>query len=88
MTEDSDDIIGAILAKRGESYGPIPQSFARIAKLWSIVLGIEVSPQQVALCMVALKLARLVNDPDHLDSAHDIEGYARCLRILLEDQHD
>ena len=35
---------------------------------------------QVGLCLIDLKLARLVNDPKHLDSLVDVAGYAACLR--------
>jgi hypothetical protein len=44
------------------------------------VLGIEVTPAQVALCLIDLKLARLTRDPSHLDSIADVAGYAACLR--------
>ena len=34
-----------------------------IAARWSLVLGITVTPAQVALCLIDLKLARLTRDP-------------------------
>ena len=49
-------------------YGPPRSSFAAIAARWSLVLGIDVTPAQVALCLIDLKLARLTRDPSHLDS--------------------
>ena len=54
--------------------------FETIAARWSLVLGIEVTPAQVALCLIDLKLARLTRDPSHLDSIVDVAGYAACLR--------
>ena len=39
-----------------------------------------VSPAQVALCMIDLKLARLAYDPRHVDSIVDVIGYAALLR--------
>jgi hypothetical protein len=45
-----------------------------------LTLGVEVSPAQVALCLIDLKLARLIRDPSHLDSIADVAGYAACLR--------
>ena len=39
-----------------------------------------VTPAQVALCLIDLKLARLTRDPSHLDSIVDVAGYAACLR--------
>ena len=44
------------------------------------MLGIDVTPAQVALCLIDLKLARLTRDPSHLDSIVDVAGYAACLR--------
>jgi uncharacterized protein DUF6378 len=44
------------------------------------VLGITVTPAQVALCLIDLKMARLSRDPAHLDSIVDVAGYAACLR--------
>ena len=61
-------------------YGPAEESFAAIAARWSLVLGITVTPAQVALCLIDLKLARLSRDPKHLDSIVDVAGYAACLR--------
>lgn len=62
--------------QRRQDYGGVEESFDCIAKLWSIVLGIGVSSEQVALCMVQLKLARLFVTPNHTDSWVDIIGYA------------
>ena len=69
-----------VIENRERSYGPAAESFAAIAARWSLVLGITVTPAQVALCLIDLKLARLSRDPKHLDSIVDIAGYAACLR--------
>ena len=50
----------------------------RIASLWSVVLGQDVTPEQVALCMTCLKVARLMETPAHEDSWVDIAGYGAC----------
>lgn len=69
-----------VVANRREIYGEPERLFEQIAKRWSLVLGIEVTPAQVALCLIDLKLARLTRDPRHLDSITDVAGYAACLR--------
>ena len=69
-----------VIEHREGIYGPPQELFAHIARRWSLVLGIEVSPAQVALCLIDLKLARLSRDPTHLDSIVDVAGYAACLR--------
>jgi len=65
-----------VVEERGQSYGDATKLFNQIAKRWSLTLGVEVSPEQVVLCMLDLKLARLSNDPTHTDSMIDIAGYA------------
>lgn len=60
---------------RQAAYGPAKANFQRIADGWSVLLGVEVSPQQVALCMTWLKMARLVHQPGHKDSHVDAAAY-------------
>lgn len=60
---------------RAEVYGDSKTNHDRIAKLWSVILGEEVNSQQVIMCMTALKLARLIETPDHTDTWTDICGY-------------
>ena len=74
-----------VIKDRGASYGPIKQNHERIAALWSTVLGHPVTPVQVAMCMVQVKIARLMETPDHRDSAVDIAGYAACIYECQED---
>ena len=69
-----------VIENRERIYGPAAESFEAIAARWSLVLGIPVTPAQVALCLIDLKLARLSRDPKHLDSIVDVAGYAACLR--------
>lgn len=68
-----------LLQEREQAYGDAYESFQRIATLWGDVLGILVTPQQVASCMIMLKVARLLADGDDShdeDSVLDIKGYA------------
>ena len=65
-----------VIKQRGEDYGSILDNHTRIAKLWSVLLDTDVTPEQVALCMIAVKQARLMETPDHVDSVQDILGYA------------
>ncbi|MFN4206765.1 MAG: DUF6378 domain-containing protein [Agrobacterium albertimagni] len=44
-----------------------------------MTLGHPVTPAEVVLCMIDLKLTRLVRDPRHQDSILDIAGYAAVL---------
>jgi hypothetical protein len=69
-----------LLEERRDEYGEAADQFKAIAARWSITLGISVTPAQVALCMIDLKLARLAYDPRHADSVVDVIGYAALLR--------
>jgi hypothetical protein len=72
-----------INGERAKDYGSTLDNFGRIAKLWSVILGVEVTPEQHILCMVAVKMARLCNSPKHMDSIVDIAGYAGTYEKLL-----
>lgn len=69
-----------LVTRRRREYGEPVDLFEQIATRWSLTLGTKVSPAQVALCLIDLKLARLARDPKHLDSQIDVAGYAACLR--------
>lgn len=65
-----------IMGDRQENYGDPEKNFDRIATFWTDYLGIEIKTQDVAAMMILLKLARIQNNPAHLDSWIDICGYA------------
>ena len=70
----------AVVANRRDIYGDPVTSMTAVARRWSITLEHPITPGQVALCLIDLKLARLAHQPDHLDSMVDIAGYAAVLR--------
>lgn len=70
--------IDETLNQRAKTYGPPKEAFDQIARRWSITLGKEITPQEVALCMIDLKLSRLSRVPGHVDTLMDIIGYALC----------
>jgi hypothetical protein len=69
----------AIIAERGAAYGDAAASMSAVAERWSITLGHAVTPAQVVLCMIDLKLTRLARDPTHQDSLVDVIGYAALM---------
>lgn len=71
--------------KRQEDYGDRKQSFARIAKLWSSYLNIDVSSQDVVNMMILLKVSRAKTSFKR-DNLIDIAGYAYCSELIHE--HD
>ena len=82
MRDILDDAIKAVTENQ-KAYGPPLETFAMIAERWSMVLGVDVTPAQVALCMIDLKMVRLLRDPSHYDSAVDVAGYVACLSAVV-----
>ena len=75
ILEHTADVVDA----RRAAYGPPDAIMAAIAARWSLTLGRPVTPAQVTLCMIDLKLARLVHDPSYRDGVVDVIGYAALL---------
>ena len=61
---------------RAKDYGDAYLNHKRIAELWSPILDKDITVEQVYACMIAVKLSRLIETPDHEDSWIDICGYA------------
>jgi hypothetical protein len=73
--------------KEGEiRYGSPDKNFERIRALWNTILGDkmhdEISAADVGMMMIGIKLARLIESPDHEDSAVDLAGYAALLQEI------
>ena len=65
-----------ISGERAKDYGDAYLTHKRIAELWSPILDKDITVEQVYACMIAVKLSRLIETPDHEDSWIDICGYA------------
>lgn len=68
----------SVTAERGSVYGPPSIDFSRAARLKAVIAECSDPLARHALEMIAVKIARLINTPYHLDSWVDIAGYARC----------
>ena len=69
----------AAVEDRGRAYSPPARNFQRIADLWSVILNVPIEPWEVALCLAAVKVARLAEtEGHHPDSWIDLAGYAAC----------
>lgn len=82
--QDYDSAVAKINDDRGSTYGHPAINFQRIADLWKVVLGHEVTTLQVAQMMRLVKEARLVQTPGHVDTLVDIAGYARTSAMILD----
>lgn len=61
---------------RNKNYGDPKVNHQRIADLWSTYMGVKFEPTQVAICLALVKIARLIETPDHADSFVDLAAYA------------
>ena len=71
--------VANVIADRSTQYGDAGSNMAAITQRWSVTLGHEITPAQVVLSLLDLKLTRLVHDPAHEGSAIDVCGYAALL---------
>ena len=72
---------------RRANYGLAKHHFREVARRWSMTLGQQITPQQVVMCLIELKLARLKENPAHLDSIIDIAGYAAVMAEIFPDDN-
>lgn len=72
---------------RQTAYGSPTESFSKIAVLWSEVLNTHVTPEQVLLCMIQLKVVRAMNGGER-DNFVDIAGYAGLSEMLCDPDAD
>lgn len=81
-----------INGERQKDYGDKLQNFAQIAMGFQMILApklqatAEITAEDVALCMMQVKIARLTKSPDHKDSILDVAGYAGCYDKIQEER--
>ena len=76
--------VAQVLEDRGAAYGDPKTQMETIARRWSITLGTPVTAQQVALCMIQVKVARQLNRHTR-DNLIDLIGYTLTLDACMED---
>ncbi len=82
------DIVGN---SRQDDYGDPTEDFSRISTIWSVLLEnklqTELTPGDVAVMMIALKLSRATNKHKR-DNWVDIAGYAQCGDMCTNKQYE
>lgn len=73
-----------VYGDREKDYGSPLNEFLRTAKIWSAIIGAEVTPQQVALCMVGLKISRECHKHKR-DNLIDGAGYFATLEKVYNE---
>ncbi len=80
-----DTAIKTVCEERQDSYGKPEDNFAIIADLWSSYLGdVLLRPEDVAMMMILLKIARIQTGKYKPDNFIDIAGYAACAAEVAE----
>lgn len=72
-----------IYGDRQADYGSVTENFTNITKGWSVIFGVDVTPEQVGLAMAWLKIARQSNVRKR-DNLVDIAGYIGCIDKLYK----
>lgn len=64
-----------VTGDRAKDYGDAHDNHKRIAEIWSVIIGVKISVRMVYLCIIVIKLVRLMSNEKHTDSWIDICGY-------------
>ena len=76
--------LNEILKDRQETYGSPEEAFTRIGRMWGAILDRDDIPaHEVDLMMLALKIIRIANNPQHEDSWLDLSGYIQNGRKIV-----
>lgn len=67
-----------VCSDRNAQYGEPEDNFKSIARFWYAYKGVVYSPEDVAVMMALLKIARIKHNPENEDSWVDLCGYAAC----------
>ena len=74
-----------ITGDRNKTYDHPLENFNRIARIWSVIFGIEVSEEQVGLAMVGVKIAREAYHPKR-DNLVDGAGYFGTVQMVIDER--
>lgn len=77
------DVTDEVVDRRRGVYGEVVPSFARVAEVWSGIIGHHINPSDVPLMMIGLKLVRTQITPDYSDNSDDVDGYLKIFREII-----
>lgn len=84
--ETLDAAKACVCQNREQEYGAMENNFAMIADMWSVYLGVEITPVDVAMMMNLLKTARIKTGTFKEDSFVDACGYIACAAELASQE--
>ena len=76
-----DEAYQLVTGDRQKDYDHPARNFDRIARLWSVALDKDITPEDVAVCMILVKVARQIHKPKR-DNLTDLIGYTLTLEAL------
>lgn len=76
-----DEAYNLVTGDRQESYDHPARNFDRIARLWSVALDKDITAEDVATCMILVKIARQLHAPKR-DNLVDAVGYLLTLEAV------
>lgn len=85
-----DEAAEIVSGARRKAYGHPENNFGRISALWNAYLSgkpsgaLPITNTDVSLLMILMKVARLIESPDHRDSLVDLAGYAATVEMLWD----
>lgn len=77
---------GIVDGARQQTHGPRERSFGFIAALWSAYTGHPITPRDVAVMMVLLKIGRAQSGAPIRDHWVDMAGYAALAGELAQEE--
>lgn len=83
VEDERDGHLGEVIDRRVQVYGNPIETFARIAQVWSGIIGHEIQPVEVPLMMAGMKMVRAQVMPDYSDNSDDIDGYLDIFRKIV-----
>ena len=76
-----------VCGQREQDYGSPENNFEIIAGFWTVYKGVPFTPNDVAMMMALLKVARIKSGGGTADSFVDLAGYAACGGELVTEVH-
>jgi len=77
----------AVIQDRGMDYGHPTDNMSRTASLWSAYLEMPIRPDQVAMCLVLVKVARSM-EGNKVDNFIDMCGYAAISGEIATEENE